>query len=355
MSSVFVGANVTMVILMLLMGYSYIISPANIPLAAGMGLGFPALIAVNIAFVLFWMFFSYKKMLVGIVGFILCFYPVRMYVPFNIVKEPDENALKVMSFNCYGFRGNADTEGDTDKDAVVEYLVEQKADILCLQEVSMGALNEEQKQMLFTTYPYHEISQRHDKGGTVALFSQFPIVGSDSIRYESDGNLSMAYKLKAHNDTIIVINNHLESTHLDLDDRANFSQMVKGNLESDDIELESKSLLRTLGSSAAKRAPQAEKVADFISANKNKRLIVCGDFNDSPISYAYHRVAKGLNDGFVSAGNGFGWSYCHNAMRVRIDHVLCSEHYRPVKCIVDKKNTLSDHYSVICWLENAYN
>lgn len=347
------GVNVVMVVLMLMVGYSYHISPTAIPLAAGIGLGFPVFVAINIAFLLFWMFFGCKKMIIGIVGFALCFLPVRMYVPFNIPKTPGDNALKVMSFNCYGFRGNAETEGDTDREAVVEYLVEQRADILCLQEVSMGALNEEQKQMLFTTYPYHMVNQRNDKGEMVAVLSQFPIISSDSIRYESKGNLSMVYKLKVHGDTVVVINNHLESTHIDLDDRANFRQMVKGNLESDDMKMESKSLLKTLGESAKIRAGQASKVAECISANRGKRLIVCGDFNDSPISYSYHTISQGLKDAFVSSGNGFGWTYCRNGMRVRIDHVLCSEHYKPVKCIVDNKNTLSDHYSVICWLENA--
>lgn len=338
---------------MIMVGYSYHISPTTIPLAAGIGLGFPLLVAINIGFLLLWIFFGYKKMIIGIVGFAICYLPVRMYVPFNIPKTPGDNALKVMSFNCYGFRGNAETEGDTDREAVVEYLVEQRADILCLQEVSMGALNEEQKQMLFTTYPYHMVNQRCEKGEMVAILSQFPILSSDSIRYESKGNLSMVYKLKVHGDTVVVVNNHLESTHLDLDDRANFRQMVKGNLESEDMKMESKSLLKTLGESAKIRAGQAKMVAECVAANKGRKIIVCGDFNDNPVSYSYYTISQGLKDAFMSSGNGFGWTYCRNGMRVRIDHVLCSEQYKPVKCIVDSKNTLSDHYSVICWLENA--
>lgn len=61
-------------------------------------------------------------------------------------------------------------------------------------------------------------------------YSRYPIVSRERIQYPSKGNLSMAYEIKKGNDTIIV-NNHLETTGLSVEDKSSFKSMVKGKLE----------------------------------------------------------------------------------------------------------------------------
>ena len=102
---------------------------------------------------------------------------------------------------------------------------------------------------------------------------------------------------------------------------------------------------------AKKRTPQVEAINKFIEAHPGKIFVVCGDLNDTPISYTHHTISKNLTDCFVASGNGPGFTYEKNGMLVRIDYMLCSKNWQPYACTVDKSVDISDHYPVVCWLK----
>jgi len=79
-------------------------------------------------------------------------------------------------------------------------------------------------------------------------------------------------------------------------------------------------------------------------------VIVCGDFNDSPLSYAHRVIGKELDDAFVQSGNGFGISYNQNHFYFRIDHILLSKNLESYQCTVDKTIKSSDHYPIWCFV-----
>lgn len=64
---------------------------------------------------------------------------------------------------------------------------------------------------------------------------------------------------------------------------------------------------------------------DFILSHiKDDELpfVLCGDFNDTPISYTYHIIrSTGLHDAFIEKGKGIGETYCGNLPFLRIDYV----------------------------------
>ena len=164
----------------------------------------------------------------------------------------------------------------------------------------------------------------------------------------------MAYFLQVEGDTIIVINNHLETTHLSTEDRTRYREMLRGKLESDTLKEESLLLLGKLGKSTAIRAPQAEAVHQYIEAHRQYPIIVCGDFNDNPISYSRRTIAQGLTDCFVETGRGVGLSYNQKGFFFRIDHIMCSDHFKPYNCSVDNKIDASDHYPISCRLKLSH-
>jgi endonuclease/exonuclease/phosphatase family metal-dependent hydrolase len=80
-------------------------------------------------------------------------------------------------------------------------------------------------------------------------------------------------------------------------------------------------------------------------------VVVCGDFNDTPNSYTYHQISKGLNDAFREAGSGIGTTYVGKIPFLRIDYILYSkERFDPLYFKVIRKN-LSDHYPVVSTLK----
>lgn len=182
------------------------------------------------------------------------------------------------------------------------------------------------------------------------LLSKYPIKSSERIEYESKNNVSAAFRVVVDEEIVTVINNHFETSGLSLADRAGFKDMVKGKAGSDTMRAESKRLAVKLGESAKIRAPQAEAVAEYVRKSGDN-VILCGDFNDNPISYTHRTLARELTDCYVESGNGPGISYHHNAIFVRIDNIMCSKLWQPYKCKVDRSIGYSDHYPIYCWLK----
>jgi endonuclease/exonuclease/phosphatase (EEP) superfamily protein YafD len=80
-------------------------------------------------------------------------------------------------------------------------------------------------------------------------------------------------------------------------------------------------------------------------------VIVCGDFNDNPLSYSRHAMAQRLTDCFRETGRGIGLSYNQKAFSFRIDHIFCSQQLQPYNCKIDDEMDASDHYPILCWLK----
>ena len=119
-------------------------------------------------------------------------------------------------------------------------------------------------------------------------------------------------------------------------------------MRGDTARQESKRLLVTLSESATKRAPQIDAVCRYIDEHRQYPILLCGDFNDNPISYSRHRIAERLTDCFVTTGKGLGLSYNQKGFPFRIDHIFCSDDLTPYQCHVDAKIDASDHYPIIC-------
>ncbi len=346
------GANVATVILMLCAGYSDRLNPADYPLLSFLGITFPVFLFVNLLFLFFWLTFKWQKAWIPVVGYLLVYFPLTIYMPMNLKHDTSDDALKLISYNVCSYGGNWKYENGFD--TVYNYLKRQKADIVCLQEDI-----DSWRRFVFIRYqkiyPYNDTTifcNTAQNLNGVGIHTRFPILKKERIPYKSAANGSVAYYLKLDNgDTLLVINNHLEGTHLSSEDRDNYKRMLKGKMERDTVKAESMLLVNKLGSAAAKRAPQAEAVHRYVQEHSQYPIIVCGDFNDNPISYSRHEIAKGLTDCFAETGRGLGLSYNRKGFYFRIDHILCSDHFTPYNCQVDDKIDASDHYPILCWLK----
>lgn len=345
------GANIVTVIIMLMVGYSDRLHPATFPLFANAGLLLPVFLVLNFFFLVFWVFFKFRWVVIPFAGYILCFQPVRTYCPFNITGEVPDSAIKVLSYNVWLFAGWND---NGNPNPILEYIASADADVVCLQEAGANEVGQRKiDNMLDPIYKYRDTMRIGNGGSVIAFYSKHPILHKQRIDYESRGNLSGAVWLDIAGDTVIVVNNHFETTGLTVDDKAQFRQLVKGEYRSDSVENASRKLFDKLKESTVRRAPEAEAVARFIASHSGETIICCGDFNDGPNSYARRTVAENLTDCYVATGNGPGISYHMNGFYVRIDNILCSTDLEPCKCIVDRKIAVSDHYPVVCWLKKG--
>lgn len=344
------GANIVTALLMVLIGYSYLVNPMTCSLIGPVGLSFPFFLLLNVLFLVFWLFFHWKKAYLPILAFIVCYFPVRTYMGINANADVPQGAIKVMSYNVLGFHGQEGSTLSADSNAVALYIYDEDCDIVCLQEANEGYLDDNTKNKLHERYPFH----REDVSGTgnrMAIYSKYEIVAADTIPYESESGMSVVYTLQYKDKEVLVINNHLERSNLSIEEREKFSTMMRGNLDKHEAKQESKSVYAKLAESSVLRASQAQAVAEFIEEHQDKVIVLMGDFNDNPISYTHYAIAKNLRDCFIESGKGLGWTYCHHAMRVRIDNIMCSKELVPYQCEVDNKLQYSDHFPIKCWIK----
>ena len=347
------GVNVGLVVVMLLVGYSDRLHPGIHPWLACMGMAFPFALAVNLLFVPFWVLFSWRRLLIPVVGLALAYVPISIYIPLHFSGQPSDHSLLVVSYNVAGYGGNYKYEQAFD--TLSGYVRRVQPDILCTQE-DMSSKWLDTQQRYASLFPYNDTTRVSDPIhnpaiNCVGIHTRFPILRKEVVPYDSPTNGSVAYYLKVGADTVIVINNHLESTHLSNEDRSRYEEMLKGGMDRDTVRAETSLLVDKLGEAMAIRARQADAVHQWVEQHRDYPIIVCGDFNDTPISYTRHAIADGLTDCFVAVGSGPGLSFNRRGFNFRIDHFMCSSHFTPLKCEIDSKNDISDHYPLLCWLK----
>ena len=317
------GANIATILLMLLAGYSDRLNPVDHPILSVMGMTFPIFLLANLLFLFFWLTVKWKKAWIPIAGFAAAYVPITLFMPLNMRQDVPKGTIKLISYNV-------------DVDTWRRFVFQRYQKI----------------------YHYNDTTVLHQNALTfngVGIHTRFPIIRKERIWYPSNTNGSVAYYLNTGKDTLLVINNHLEGTHLSDEERNNYKRLLRGKMERDTAKAESMFLIEKLGNNNARRAPQAEAVHRYIEEHRQYPIIVCGDFNDTPISYARRTIAQGLTDCFQETGRGLGLSYNQKGFYFRIDHLLCSPDLQPFNCQIDDKMDASDHFPLICHIKMREN
>lgn len=335
--------NLAAVALMLLCAYSGMFPPQNHPRLSILPLLFPLFLLANIVFLIVWLFVKRKMALMPTVAMLLCVTDIRAYFPLNIPENVPDEAIKLISMNIGGAKANQ-------KDSLIDYLTNENADIICLQEaywrqtwVTEGKMAE--------TYPYSKVITSKTRRGKMAIASKYPILSTELVNYESSANMSAAFLLKVDKDTMLVVNNHLESNKISSNIPEAFHKITGKEADMREREEATMGLLSKVMAGSRHRGPQAEAVCDYIASHPFRHTIVCGDFNETANGYAHYMLTKQLNDAYTRTGNGPGFSFIKDFIRCRIDHILYSGHMKPYDCHIDKTCALSDHFPIICRLK----
>lgn len=349
------GINAVFAGFLIFCAFSPYVNPIYHPVLSCAGMAFPGFLIINFLFLLFWLIVFRKYALFPLMVFIVCISQIRIYIPINIpTKEIPKDAFKLLSYNVMAF---ADDERHTDSDPnpVLQYIHNTDADIICLQEFIMGKdkyhLRKTDVDRVLKDYPYRTYHQIGTNDNGLACYSRYPILSEKLLPYESLYNGSAMYQLNVNGDTIVIINNHLESNKLTYEDKKVYVDMIKSP-QKNKVEHGARLIISKLAEAMAIRARQAQIIAHIVdSLNVNGRdVIVCGDFNDTPISYTHRILSENLHDAFVQSGNGLGISYNQNGFYFRIDNILLSKNLRSYNCTVDNSIKDSDHYPIWCYI-----
>ncbi len=340
------AVNILTAFMLIFSCYGSIVAPiGRWPFASLSGLLFPFLYFLNFMFLILWLLTWKKGSLVPMAAILICLIPTLKYCPLHFSKEEKVQPpyLTVVTYNTEGF-GIDDNKNWKVDNPVLNYAIGLDADIIFIQEATPNIMKlASREKRIKDIYPY--IGQPKGRNAEACL-SKYPILLNESIEFEDSRNSCQYLRILIGTDTLAVYNSHLQSNHLASEDITEYQQFIKNPTDSTHYKA-SKKVLKNLLQSTSQRAGQARLIADRASSETAKYVIVCGDFNDTPLSYSYHLFDRFMHNTYAKSGSGMGITYHEHKLYYRIDHIFCSKNIAPLYTWIDRTQKDSDHYPVI--------
>lgn len=322
------------------------ISPERFWLPALIALGYPILSLINLLFVLYWALRLKWCFIISLCAILLGYNHLRSFARLTLsTKLVDEVAdISLITYNCNLF-GLYSNKTKPVANEMMDYVLQGHHNIVCFQEFytneQFGGEQAKRKLHMDAHICYSKSDGKSGYG--LATFSRFPIVGGGELRFADTHNGCIYTDLAVNGDTLRVYNVHLQSIRLK-EHHLKFIHSGGAGASRDKTYAETTDIADRLHGAFKKRAAQADSIAAHVRSCRHM-VIICGDFNDPPVSYAYRQLAHGRNDAFVEAGRGIMPTYKRLWRILRIDHVLHSKHLRTLRCRSPRVD-YSDHYPV---------
>lgn len=354
---IFIISNIVLAILFLLGCYAYWFNPAYWWFLGLLTLGAFYLLVALLLFIIFWLFVKPKWTMISLISFIVAYKPLTNIIPlrfgvsFEIKKNND--AIRVLTWNVEHFDILEHKTHPEKKEEMLNLITKYQPDIACFQEMVGGEKQEAinyvpgmLRRMDFVDYHYAynpKLDFDGDHHFGLIIFSKYPIINKQLISfYPNDYNSIFQYAdIVKGADTIRIFNIHLQSLKFS---QSNLNYIEKPSVN-DEVDLkESRNVLSKLKRGFLKRQVQSERISAEIAKSPYK-VIICGDFNDVPNSYAYYKIGKGLNNAFVEKGSGMGRTFSGISPTLRIDNIFADKRFDVLQYTrISKK--LSDHFPV---------
>ena len=328
------------------------ISPEKFALPAFFGLAYPYILLLNIIFLLFWSVNLKKEAIISLVVIIIGINHLNNYIQFGR-NDISEHTFSLLSYNLRLFNHYEDKDGSEKE--VIDYIKNEKPEIICLQEFYLdGSVQDIKKSFiskLGREYNVHikSIYRSGRRFFGIVTITSFPVVNRGDIIHPNSSSLSIFTDIVIGTDTVRIYNNHLQSFRLRRIESSFIAEM--SGADQNDIVREFRSLSSTLKQGFVQRSIQSGVLREHIE-NSPYPVIVCGDFNDTPVSYSYRKIRKNLKDAFVETGSGAGFTYRDKYPPNRIDYILYDPELNCSGFKIDRVK-FSDHYPVSAYFRSG--
>lgn len=321
-------------------------------------LALPYLLFLLLFFILFWLLFKPVWSSISLLALLICLpavsniFPLNFSSDFNLAKRPGD--IRVMSWNVEQFGILHYKDHPEIKQEMLALINKYDPDIACFQEVVAGESKKSinyfpdiQKALRFTDYLYSytlkdDFDNYHHFG--IIIFSKLPIVRKQMI-VNNPENYNSNYQfvdVLSGRDTLRIFNVHLQSLKFS---KENLEYLDNADLRSHESITESKSIVSKIKKGILKRASQAFYIKDEMN-NSPYPIILCGDFNDVPDSYAYATIGEGLQNAFVQRGYGISRTFSSISPTLRIDNIFADKKF-VITQFTRVKKLLSDHFPIV--------
>ncbi len=308
-----------------------IVPYTSIASLAFISLTVPALVCINMLFVLFWSLGKKIYLTLSLTVLVYGYFTLGSFISFKSFSSSanQEDTFSIMSFNSLGFRGKNDEWERTAGDTIVKFILEQKPDIVCFQEFDYKKIRSD----YFQEYPYKYVDFEFgpDNGRVIqAIYSKYKILDNAFLDFKESSNSAIYADIIVKSDTLRVYNLHLESLKI----RPSYIKKERSDR-----------LFVRLRRTFEVQQEQAKIVRKHMN-DSPYRNIVCGDFNNTQFSKVYFNIKGNLKDTFLEAGRGYGETIKFWKFPFRIDMILTD----PSIEVLSHKNykiNISDHEPIM--------
>lgn len=387
-------ATIVLAILLMLSGFVPTISPETNSWLPLLGLAFPVFFVLMVLAFFYWLVQGKWRSLFALSCLLLNLGQASLYIQWNdenvgakgavnvsngkedkedgggpIDKEMlDMNAklLKVITYNAqlFGLYQNessldiVNTEYMPAMDSFLRVLIAENADVVCLQEVyaKAGGLKALARFLKaeggFDYSQTYTLSDRRPYG--MIVLSKYLIKRWKPLSLGANtGNMAMWVDIEIpseykflRNARIRIYNLHLQSFRFAKKDY----EVMQKQTQQKEIDMEgSKGIITRLRLGYQRRAQQVGIVKQSV-LDCDFPKVICGDFNDIPVSYSYRQLSAGMRDAFVEAGRGLETTYKGSMPSFRIDYLLFDNPMRAVS-YRSIKEVPSDHKLLVTELQ----
>lgn len=344
----------------LILGYlSPFIHPETIGIIPLFGLAFPVIFICNIILMIIAFLMKSRWKYVFLVLFVLGFkLQFRTFVWGSNDDNKNRDTISLLSYNVhlFDFYNSSRESAIETRNEIFSFLKSNNSDVYCFQEFfhQDKPTNFSTRDSLIKLLDIKDIHERyrHKKRGRqnfgISILSKYPIIEKGDIVFnesDSTNNMCIYADIVTPIDTLRIYNVHLQSLRFQQNEYAIFDD---GQLVPETTSQNVFRILNKLYQAYPIRAEQAKKITDHMRSSPHP-VVVCGDFNDTPMSYTYNQFSAQLTDAFRNCGFGIGKTYAGKVPAGRIDYIFHSPSLNSRNFSIQEK-CLSDHYAISCEL-----
>jgi endonuclease/exonuclease/phosphatase family metal-dependent hydrolase len=323
---------------------------------------FPVLLIIQLLFFIGWLI---AKPRLALLPLFFCLLSYKLiFSVFGIQsassnKAVPKDAYHILSWNAHTF--NFYENNGKPEPVMMEKVRRQNADIFCVQELvfssdSLSSFSfEKMKKKLgykygvaandrsFGVHTNIRTSKEKYHPFCIAIFSKYPIIQWKKVQVLPEYNHTFLWAdIKLKEDTVRVFNIHLQSMYLVKDDYYFIENIDQQDV--DQVSNRGKYILNKLKNANYLRAIQILDVKQSILESPHP-VMLCGDFNDVPNSYAYRQIRSLLQDAFIKKGSGIGRTFVSLSPTLRIDYIFYPDHFTLHNFKIHQWQ-MSDHNSI---------
>src|SRR5690606_16768512 len=311
-SKIILVLNGIAVILLLFSYLAPLVKPQIFWPVAFLGIAYPILFAVNVLFIVFWLFRKFSHAFISLIAIGIGWTAIQKNFGFNssVVidsSERDTSTVRIMSYNVRMFHD------DNGKDAknqgeILELIKKVSPDVLCIQEfysrprgLTTGGKRSMEGRALNSSYFIPSARTDYDAYG-IALFSRYPLTAPGNVDINTETGIvnKIVYSdINKRGKNFRIYNVHLQSGGFKQEDY----DFIKNDIPIANVnEKSTKRIGSRLKSAYIKRNKQIDSLYSH-TKNAKKPKIVAGDYNDTPLSYSLNKLSQNMQNAFVEKGS----------------------------------------------------